>query len=440
MSNELRSKKQYGALALLPLVIFLVLYIGVGLFFTIMGSEDAFDKLPRYVAIFIGIAIAWLCYDIKTPFTKKVKVFTENAGNSGIVQLGLILLLAGAFSTAAGEMGGKDAMVNMGLSVIPASLIIPGIFIISGFAALTLGTSTGAQAAFIPVGVSVAQAADLNVAAAGAAVIAGAYFGDNLSIISDTTIAATNGVGAKMKDKFRMNFLIALPAAIITFIIYAVVGGTGNIKGDLSFNFLDVLPYLFVLVAAVFGLDVILVLMIGIVMTGIIGIAEGKLDFFQWTSALGKGMESMFPIFLVAFLVSGLVALIRYYGGIDWVIKTMKSKARNRKSAEYVISFMAGILSASLVHNVLAIIISAPIAKEIGQEYKVPPKRMASLLDIFAASALMLLPHDSGMLMVEQYGKVSYLEVLQYSFYPLVLMICAIITIQFGLLRKKENK
>ncbi len=439
MQENNRSDKQYGALALLPLVIFLGLYIGVGITFTMMGKENAFDQLPRHVAIFIGIIIAWTCYDRKTKFTKKVEIFTEHAGNSGIVNLGLILLLAGAFSTVTSEMGGKEAMVNMGLSVIPPSLLIPGIFIMSGFAALTLGTSTGAQAAFIPVGVAVAQGADLSVAAAGAAVIAGAYFGDNLSIISDTTIAATNGVGAKMKDKFKMNVLIAVPAALITAIIYAFVGGTGKVEGDLSFNFINILPYLFVLVAAIVGLDVILVLIIGIVMAGMLGMVQGNLGVFQFTKAIGEGMESMFLIFLVAFLVSGLVALIRYYGGIDWIIKTMKEKARGRKSAEYVISLMSGVLSAALSHNTLAIIISAPIAKEIGDEYKVLPKRMASLLDIFACSALMLLPHDSGMLMVEQYGDVSYIEVLKYTFYPVVLVICTVITIQFGLLDKDKK-
>lgn len=441
MSDSLRSQKQYGALALLPLVIFLLLYIGVGITFTIMGKEDAFNQLPRYVAVFIGIVIAWTCYDRKTSFAKKVQIFTENAGNSSIVNLGLILLLAGAFSTVTSEMGGKTAMVNMGLSVIPPSLLIPGIFIMSGFAALTLGTSTGAQAAFIPVGVAVAQAADLSVAAAGAAVIAGAYFGDNLSIISDTTIAATNGVGAKMKDKFRMNVLIAVPAAIITAIFYAIIGGTGHVKGDLSFNFLNILPYIFVLVAAIAGLDVVLVLIIGIIMAGLLGIVQGKFGVFDFTKSIGDGMESMFLIFLVAFLVSGLVALIRYYGGIDWIIKTMKEKAKGRKSAEYVISLMSGILAAALSHNTLAIIISAPIAKEIGDEYKVPPKRMASLLDIFACCALMVLPHDSGMLMAEKYGHVSYLDVLQYSIYPVIFILCTVITIQFGLLdRPKKTK
>ncbi|WP_251517695.1 MULTISPECIES: Na+/H+ antiporter NhaC family protein [Staphylococcus] len=441
MSDSLRSQKQYGALALLPLVIFLLLYIGVGITFTIMGKEDAFNQLPRHVAVFIGIVIAWTCYDRKTSFAKKVQIFTENAGNSSIVNLGLILLLAGAFSTVTSEMGGKTAMVNMGLSVIPPSLLIPGIFIMSGFAALTLGTSTGAQAAFIPVGVAVAQAADLSVAAAGAAVIAGAYFGDNLSIISDTTIAATNGVGAKMKDKFRMNVLIAVPAAIITAIFYAIIGGTGHVKGDLSFNFLNILPYIFVLVAAIAGLDVVLVLIIGIIMAGLLGIVQGKFGVFDFTKSIGDGMESMFLIFLVAFLVSGLVALIRYYGGIDWIIKTMKEKAKGRKSAEYVISLMSGILAAALSHNTLAIIISAPIAKEIGDEYKVPPKRMASLLDIFACCALMVLPHDSGMLMAEKYGHVSYLDVLQYSIYPVIFILCTVITIQFGLLdRPKKTK
>lgn len=439
MEQRLRSQKQYGGLALLPLAIFLVLYIGVGITFTIMGKKDAFDMLPRHVAIFIGIVIAWTCYDRKTKFTRKVQIFAENAGNSSIVNLGLILLLAGAFSTVTSAMGGKEAMVNMGLSFIPSSLLIPGIFIMSGFAALTLGTSSGAQAAFIPVGVAVAQAADLSVAAAGAAVIAGAYFGDNLSIISDTTIAATNGVGAKMKDKFKMNIWIAIPAALVTAVIYAIIGGTGHVTGDLSFNFINVLPYLFVLFAAIAGLDVVLVLILGTVIAGVIGLIEGQFSIFGFTQSIGEGMESMFMIFLVAFLVSGLVALIRYYGGIDWIIATMKEKAKGRRSAEYVISFMSGILAAALSHNTLAIIISAPIAREIGNEYHVPPKRMASLLDIFACCALMVLPHDSGMLMVEKYAHVSYIEVLQYSFYPVIFVLCAVITIQFGLLRGKSK-
>lgn len=439
MSKELRSQKQYGALALLPLIIFLVLYIGVGLVFTMLGTKDAFNLLPRHVAIFIAIVIAWTCYDRKTPVTQKIKIFTENAGSSGIAELGLILLLAGGFASAASAMGGQEAMVNMGLSVIPPSLLIPGIFVMSAFVATSLGTSTGTQAAFIPIGVAVAQAADLNVAAAAAAVIAGAYFGDNLSIISDTTIAATTGVGAKMKDKFRANFLIALPAAIITFIIYAIVGRTGHIKEDLSFNFIDILPYIFVLIAAIAGMNVMLVLISGIVLTGIIGVARGNIGVFEWTSKIGEGMEGTFSIFLIAFLISGLVALIRYYGGIDWIVQTMKKRANGPKSAEYAMSFLSGLLSAALVHNVVAIIISAPIAKEIGQMYKIAPKRMASLLDIFAASALMVLPHDSGMLMAEQFGHVSYLEVLKYSYYPLILILCTIISIHVGMFRKEKK-
>ncbi|ARJ50497.1 Na+/H+ antiporter NhaC family protein [Staphylococcus lutrae] len=439
MTNDLRSQKQYGVLALLPLVIFLILYIGVGLVFTALGTKDAFNLLPRHVAVFIGIVIAWTCYDRQTPVTKKIKIFTENAGSSGIAELGLILLLAGGFAQAASAMGGQEAMVNMGLSIIPPSLLIPGIFAMSAFVATALGTSTGTQAAFIPIGVAVAQAADLNVAAAAAAVIAGAYFGDNLSIISDTTIAATTGVGAKMKDKFKANFLIALPAAVITFVIYAFVGGTGHIKGDLSFNFIDILPYIFVLIAAIAGMNVMLVLVSGIVLTGVIGVTRGNIGIFEWTSKIGEGMQSTFSIFLIAFLISGLVALIRYYGGIDWIVDTMKKRAKGPKSAEYAMSFLSGLLSAALVHNVVAIIISAPIAKEIGQMYQIAPKRMASLLDIFAASALMVLPHDSGMLMAEKFGHVSYLEVLQFSYYPVILILCTVISIHLGMFRKNKN-
>lgn len=241
-----------------------------------------------------------------------------------------------------------------------------------------------------------------------------------------------------MKDKFRANFLIALPAAIITFIIYAIVGGTGKVKGDLSYNIIDVIPYLFVLIAAIAGMNVMLVLLSGIVMTGILGMIQGKIQFFEWTSKVGEGMESTFSIFLVAFLISGLVALIRYYGGIDWIVETMKKQARGRKSAEYSMGILSGVLSAALVNNVVAILIAAPIAKEIGETARIAPKRMASILDIFAACALMVLPHDSGMLMAEQFGHVSYIEVLQFSFYPVILILCTVISIHLGMFKTKK--
>lgn len=214
-----RCGKNYKALAFLPMLIFLGLYVGCGVVFTIMGVENPFGKMPRYVAVMAAIIIAMIFYDRKTPISKKIDIYCQGAGNSGVMLLGIIVLMAGGFSSAAAAMGGKESIVNMGLTLIPSHFLIPGIFIVTCFISTCIGTSMGTQVAMIPVAVAVAQGAGLNVAMAGASVIAGAYFGDNLSMISDTTICATKGVGAEMKDKFKMNFLIALPAAVITIIL-----------------------------------------------------------------------------------------------------------------------------------------------------------------------------------------------------------------------------
>lgn len=331
----------------------------------------------------------------------------------------------------------------MGLTLIPSHFLIPGIFIVTCFISTCIGTSMGTQVAMIPVAVAVAQGAGLNVAMAGASVIAGAYFGDNLSMISDTTICATKGVGAEMKDKFKMNFLIALPAAVITIILYAVLGSNGSGPIDtegLHYSVLEVLPYITVLVTAIAGLDVLLVLLIGILMSGIIGMAMGTITFFEWTMAIGSGMEEMFFLAVFSMLVSGLIELIKYYGGISWLVKTMTEKIKGRKGCEYLISLVSMVISGTTLNNPVAIIITAPVAKEVGSKYKIAPKRLASLLDIFSCAILMLVPHDSSVLLVQQYGGATYLETVRYAFYPVLLILFTCITIQFGLLRTKEEK
>lgn len=437
------SKKNYKALAFLPMLIFLGLYVGCGVIFTIMGANNPFGRMPRYVAVMVAILIALLCYDRKTPLSHKVDVYCKGAGNSGVMLLGLIVLLAGGFSSAAAAMGGKESIVNMGLTLIPSSFLIPGIFIVTCFISTCIGTSMGTQVAMIPVAVAVAQGAGLNVAMAGAAVIAGAYFGDNLSMISDTTICATKGVGADMKDKFRMNFLIALPAAMITIILYWILGanGTGVVNTEaMRYSIIEILPYVTVLATAIAGLDVIVVLLIGIAMSGIIGISMGTVGFFEFAMAIGDGMQEMFFLAVFSMLVSGLIELIKYYGGLEWLVKTMSEKIKTRKSCEYLISLVCMAISGTTLNNPVAIIITAPVAKELGQKYHIAPKRLASLLDIFSCAILMMVPHDSSVLLVQQYGGATYLEIMRFAFYPILLLLFTGITIQFGLLRTKEEK
>lgn len=434
--------KNYKALAFLPLVLFLGLYVGCGIAFTLAGAENPFSKMPRYVAVMAAILAALLFYDRKTPVSQKLDVYCRGAGSSGVMLLGIIVLMAGGFSSAAEAMGGKESIVNMGLTLIPHHFLIPGIFIVTCFISTCIGTSTGTQVALIPVAMALAQGAGLNAAMAGSAVIAGSYFGDNLSMISDTTICATKGVGAKMKDKFQMNLLIALPAAMITIILYAVLGGSQGGTADtqdLSYHVVQVLPYVTVLATAIAGLDVLLVLLIGILMSGIIGIAMGTVTFFEWTMAIGSGMEDLFFLAVFSMLISGLIELVRYYGGISWLFEAMTRKIKTRKSCEYLISFSCMALSGTTLNNPVAILITAPVAKELGEKYRIAPKRLASLLDIFSCIILMLLPHDSGLLLAQQYGHVTYLEIMKYSFYPVLLFLFTCVTIQFGLLRTKEE-
>lgn len=439
MNDKNYEIKKYGFSAFLPLLIFLVLYVGFGLYFTSVGVEGPFKQFPRHVALIIGVGVA-LLYNKKVPMNEKVDLFCENAGNSGVMMIVLIYLLAGGFQGAASVMGGKDSVINMGLTFIPGFMLIPGVFIMGCAISTAIGTSMGTIAALAPIAVGVAQSANLNVPLTCAAVIGGAYFGDNLSMISDTTISAAKGLGSEMKDKFKMNFYIAVPAAIVACILFGVLGGAATIEGIGEYSFIKILPYIVVLVAALMGMNVAVVLFIGIIMTGVIGLLMGSCTFFEWIQGIGEGMSDMFSISIVAILVSGIIGLVKFNGGVEYLVEVATSKIKNRRGAEYIISLLSGILSAALVNNTIAIIISAPIAKTIGKEYNIAPKRLASLIDIFACAFLSIMPHDGGMLIMTGLADVSPIEIIKYSFYTYTLLIAAIITIQFGLLRTKEEK
>lgn len=442
--EEKRSLHDYGWRALIPFIVFLGLYVGCGTVLMLVGVEKAFYQMPRYVAAVAAILIGLYCFDRKDKLENKVNVYCAGAGRPGVMQMGLILFLAGGFASAVAAIGGKESMVNLGISIIPSHLLIPGIFLICCVISTCIGTSMGTQVTMIPVAIALAQGAGLNPAMAGAAAIAGAYFGDNLSMISDTTIAATKGVGADMKDKFRMNFLIALPGAILTMILYGVMSGSSGNGAAVeagSYILPTVIPYFVVLILAVIGLDVTVVLVIGTVLAGIIGMACGTITFFGWTKAIGAGMEDMFWLAVFAMMISGMVELVRYYGGISYLLNAAMKKIRGRKSCEYIIGLVSMIISGITLNNTVAIMISAPLAKELGENYRIAPKRLASLLDIFGAAALMLVPHDSGVLLVQQYAEgTNYLDIVKFQFYPVLLILFTCLTVQFGLLRTKEER
>lgn len=441
--GERRSEKNYGAWALLPIGVFLILYVGCGVVFTFLGAESPFNMMPRYVAVMAGILVGLICFDRDKKFTEKTSVYYEGAGASGVMTLGLIVLLAGGFAGSCAAIGGKESMVNLGASLIPPEFLIPGIFIMCSVVSTCIGTSMGTVSVMAPVAVALAQGTGLDLGLTAAAVLTGATFGDNLSMISDTTICATQGVGAQMKDKFRMNFKIALPAAVLAAILYAVIGMSGGNSQTIeagSYNLLTVIPYIAVLGLAVAGMDVVLVLAIGMGLSCIIGILAGTASFFEWAQGVGSGMEDMFWLAVFAMMISGMIGLVRYYGGLEWLLGKAKGIIRGRKSCEYVIGLFPMVLSTIIANNVLSIIISSPVANELGGKYKIAPKRLASLLDIGACLGAMVVPHGTCMLMVQEAAGCDYLGVLKYEFYPLFLLIAVIVTIQFGLMRTKEEK
>ena len=435
-----KKNKSLGGLAFLPLIVFLALYIGTGVILSIMGAESTFGAFPRHVALLVGFAVAMLMTTGDT-IQEKTDKFCEHMGNSGVMQVILIYLLASGFQGAAATMGGKESVVNLALHFIPVKLLIPGVFLMCCLISTAIGTSMGTIAAMGPVALSVAQGAGLSTAITAAAVIGGSYFGDNLSMISDTTISAAKGCGSEMRDKFKMNFWIALPAAIVAMVLYTIIGGGGSGAVEAgSYNILKVLPYLLVLITALAGMNVTSVLLLGILITGVIGFATGSCGFLEWIQGIGGGMADMFSISIAAALISGTVALAREYGGIEWFVTKIRAKIRNRRSAEYGIGLLSGVLSAALVNNTLAIIVSCPIANELGEEYHIAPKRLASLVDIFACGFMMLIPHDGGIMMLTALSGDSPFAVLKYSFYPLALLIATVVTIQLGLLRTPEEK
>lgn len=381
-----KQKKNLGSVAFLPLIVFLVCYVGCGITFTLMGADDPFGKFPRHVALLAGCAVALLLnrsMDVKD----KLNIMTTNMGNSGVMMIVLIYLMAGGFQGAAAAMGGKDSVVNLCLHVIPVTFLIPGVFLMCCFISTSIGTSMGTIAAMAPIAINVAQGAHLNVAIVGAAVIGGT--------------------------------------------------GSGAIKAG-SYNIIEVLPYLIVLGAALMGINVAVVLFVGILSAGIIGLCVGSCGFFDWIQAIGNGMSDMFSISMVAILVSGIIGLVREYGGVEWLVEAISDKIKSRRGAEYGIGLMSGILSAAMVNNTIAIIVTCPIAKEIGAKYKIAPKRLASLVDIFACAFISLMPHDGGMLMITALANVSPLSVLKYSFYMFGLIIATCVTIQFGLMDGKN--
>ena len=429
MNVNTSTKKARGS-ALLPFAVFIVVYLGAGIILDAMGVDMAFYQFPSPVAALIGIVVAFIMF--KGTMDEKFSIFAKGCGNENILTMCFIYLFAGAFATVAKAMGGVDSTVNLGLSIIPAQYITGGMFIISAFIAVATGTSVGTISAVGPIAVATADKAGLSLPLIVAAVIGGAMFGDNLSVISDTTIAATKTQGVEMKDKFRINFLIALPAAIIAFVVLLIVGKpeTAVPLGDLSYDIIKVIPYVVVLVLALIGLNVFITLGAGIILAGIIGMAYGSFSFLGFTQNIYTGFTGMIEIFLLSLMIGGLSEMCSYYGGIQWMLEKIKGFVKSKRSAQVGISALVSLCDIATANNTIAIIIAGQPSREICETFEVDPRKSASLLDIWSCVFQGILPYSAQVLIAcgLTAGLVSPTELLPLLWYPYLLALFAIIS------------
>ncbi|MFF6014448.1 Na+/H+ antiporter NhaC family protein [Lysinibacillus fusiformis] len=424
--------KKENPWALIPFVIFMILFIGSGI---IMGDFYAF---PVIVAISISGAVA-LAMNRKESFSRKVDIFCQGAGNLNVMLMVIIFLLAGAFSEVAKGMGAVDSTVNFALSVIPQNLLVVGLFIIACFISLSMGTSVGTIVALAPIGVGISDLTELPIALVMAAVVGGSMFGDNLSFISDTTITAVRSQGAQMKDKFKVNFWIVLPAAFITSIIlgFMTSGGTAQVE-HLSYNWIKIIPYVLVIILALSGMNVFLVLALGIVLAGAVGLADGSYHIMSLIQKIGEGMEGMYEIAFLAILIAGMVEVIKFNGGIDFLLRLVTSRIKSQKGAEFGIAGLVGLTNLSTANNTIAILIAGPLAKNIADQYEIESRKSASILDIFSCTVQGLLPYGAQFLVAASVAKISPVSILPYSFYPILIGICGMIAIFIGYPKKKK--
>ena len=427
----METKKKSSGLALLPFAVFIVIYLGAGMILQSRGVEMAFYQFPAVVAMFIAVLVAF-AMNYKAGINENFKVFAKGAASEDIMNMLMIFLLAGAFSAVARAMGGVEATVNFGVSIIPASLITAGMFIIAAFLGTATGTSMGTIGALVPIALGMVDKAGLSLPLVMAACVSGAMFGDNLSMISDTTIAATRTQNVELKDKFRTNFWIAFPAAVVTIVLLVIFGRPETAKAieASGYDIVKVLPYLLVLILALIGVNVFLVLTIGILSAGIIGMAYGDLTFLSFAGEVWAGFQGMIEVFLLSMFIGGTAEMAKHYGGLDWLIEKMSGMIKGKKSAQVGMSALALLTDMATANNTIAIIVDGPMAKEISEKYDVDPRKTASILDIFTCIMQGLIPYGAQFLLVASLaeGRVSPVDVIPNNWYLFLLAGFAILS------------
>ncbi|MDR3230764.1 MAG: Na+/H+ antiporter NhaC family protein [Synergistaceae bacterium] len=427
--NDLKEIQPRGT-ALIPFLIFIVVYMGVGMVLQFSGVEMAFYQMPAPIAALIGIAAAFIMF--KGTVDEKVDQFMAGCGDSNIMTMCCIYMLAGGFAALARAMGGVQATANLGLSVIPPEYVTAGLFVIACFLSMATGTSVGTITAIGPIAIEVASLAGLNMVLVLGTVVGGAMFGDNLSMISDTTIAATRTQGVEMRDKFRVNFMIALPAAAATFVLLLLFGRPETVVPlkELEFSIIKVVPYIWILVLSLMGINVFVALASGIVVALGVGLFTGDLTLLGSAKSVYDGFTGMFEVFLLSMFIGGLSAMVTQNGGLLWMLQKIQSKVTSERSAEIGISGLVSIADIATANNTVSIVVTGSIAKNIADRYHVDPRRSASLLDIWSCVFQGILPYGAQTLIIcgLAAGVVSPFQLLATLWYPYFLGVFALLS------------
>lgn len=428
----MEKEKKGRAIALLPIGVFLIIFLGAGIVF-----KD-FYAMPAIVAFLIALFVAFL-QNKELSFNKKIEVIAKGVGEENIITMSLIFLCAGGFSGAVTAAGGVDSTVNLGLSLLPAHFAVAGLFLIGCFISVSMGTSMGTIAALAPIAVGISEKTGFALSICIGAVVCGAMFGDNLSMISDTTIAAVKTQGCEMKDKFKANFFIVLPAAIITVLIFWFVTRNMNfhLEENLSYSLWEVLPYMVVLLGALIGINVFVVLISGIVISLIVGVSMGHIALSEMFQVVGNGVTSMYDITVISIIVACIVSLVKEHGGIQFILNLIKSKINGRRGAEFGIALLALFVDACTANNTVAIVMTGPIAKEISEEFDVDPRRSASLLDMFTSVGQGIIPYGAQLLSAATLTGLTPLQIIPNLYYPLLMGVCGVLAIIFRPQSKK---
>lgn len=412
-----------GLIALSPLVVFIVLYL-----VTSIIARD-FYKVPITVAFMAASIYAVIVFDGR-PLRERIDVFSRGAGTSQMMLMLWIFVLAGAFANSAKMMGSIDATVNMTLTLLPAQMLLAGLFLAACFISLSIGTSVGTIVALTPIAAGIAQQTGTSIPLMTAVVVGGSFFGDNLSFISDTTIMATSTQGCKLADKFRVNSFIVIPAALVILAVYFIMGtemASPRQVGDASF--VKVIPYLAVLVTAIFGMNVMAVLTLGIMLTGLIGISNGAFDVFGWMKAMGDGILGMSELIIITMMAGGLLEIVKQQGGIDFIIKRLTRHVNSKRGAELSIAALVSLVNLCTANNTVAILTVGGISKHIGDRYGVDNRKAASILDTFSCMTQGLIPYGAQILMAAGLAQLNPISIVPYLYYPLAIGIAALLAI-----------